>query len=609
MQNTIASVQQENIPLDVVHTDIDYMMRYQDFTLNSEWESLSDYITSLHDAGLHAVLTFNPAVQVDGPPFSRALKAGVHFFEWETMSQVPKSIQSLYPLTNNTKASFNVIMLGVLWQDKHVAYPDFSSSLTDLWWSDEVGDFHRKIPFDGMLLDMNEPASFGTNEVDPWYYHSLNHTRIEPLMCPTSNNIYDMPPYETYAVYNYHEYSTLASKTLCMLAETIYGRMYDTKNLYGLQHSIASQKAMHQATSKRSAIITAASFPSTGRYAGHWLGQNSATWYNLATSVISVQLFNLFGIPYVGADICGFKKDATEELCIRWQQLGAFYTFSRNHNDKGTTPQDPAHWPNVAAATRQANLFRYHYLPYLYSLHFDASLLGSAVIRPTFMEFPLDDAARENGFEFMWGAAMLIVPVLQPSISQVYGYLPHEGTWYSLRDGEYGKLMTNGFQFLSTPINKMIPVFARGGYIIPRQAPAMTTTASRRNPLELLIAIDKNSNLTAKGNLYWDDGESDIQNGTYYKWEFQLTTTELFTELVIVRSNVANVSGVPTLDIIDIFGYPFIPHLDKATVNGERLSISGCSSFDMESSMILINCSNLINITADPVILIIWTNS
>lgn len=35
MQNTIASVQQENIPLDVVHTDIDYMMRYQDFTLNS----------------------------------------------------------------------------------------------------------------------------------------------------------------------------------------------------------------------------------------------------------------------------------------------------------------------------------------------------------------------------------------------------------------------------------------------------------------------------------------------------------------------------------------------------------------------------------------------
>lgn len=29
------------------------------------------------------------------------------------------------------------------------------------------------------------------------------------------------------------------------------------------------------------------------------------------------------------------------------------------------------------------------------------------------MEFPQDDAARENGVEFMWGATMLITPVVQ----------------------------------------------------------------------------------------------------------------------------------------------------------------------------------------------------
>ncbi len=86
--------------------------------------------------------------------------------------------------------------------------------------------------------------------------------------------------------------------------------------------------------------------------------------------------FNLFGIPYIGADICGFFFNATEEMCQRWSELGAFYPFSRNHNTRFTLDQDPGLLPTVAFSARNSLLIRYRLLPYLKVLKKYSALNG-----------------------------------------------------------------------------------------------------------------------------------------------------------------------------------------------------------------------------------------
>ena len=97
--------------------------------------------------------------------------------------------------------------------------------------------------------------------------------------------------------------------------------------------------------------------------------------------------FNMFGMPYAGADICGFILDTTEEMCERWMELGAFYPFARNHNNIDAIDQDPGQWPlTVGASGRKAFNIRYRLLPYLYTLMHDSHTTGSTVVRPLYHE-------------------------------------------------------------------------------------------------------------------------------------------------------------------------------------------------------------------------------
>ena len=57
-------------------------------------------------------------------------------------------------------------------------------------------------------------------------------------------------------------------------------------------------------------IISRSNSVGTGAYAGHWTGDNVATWEFLRLSISGNFLFQIFGIQMVGADICGFHRNS-----------------------------------------------------------------------------------------------------------------------------------------------------------------------------------------------------------------------------------------------------------------------------------------------------------
>ncbi|CAO2601062.1 Probable maltase-glucoamylase 2 [Lemmus lemmus] len=284
-------------------------------------------------------------------------------------------------------------------------------------------------------------------------------------------------------------------------------------------------RAVQEVTGQRGVVLTRSTFPSSGRWAGHWLGDNTAAWDQLGKSIIGMMEFSLFGIPYTGADICGFFGDAEYEMCIRWMQLGAFYPFSRYHNNAGTRRQDPVAWNSTFEDySRRVLQTRYSLLPYLYTLMHKAHAEGSTVIQPLLHEFTDDNVTWDIDQQFVLGPAILISPVLESNTFEIHAYFPR-AWWYDHSTGS-GQDSTGDWKTLAAPLDH-ISIHVRGGYILPWQEPAMNTYYSRQNFVGLTVALDDKGE--AEGQMFWDDGQSidTYEKGFYFLANFIATQTTL----------------------------------------------------------------------------------
>jgi len=111
----------------------------------------------------------------------------------------------------------------------------------------------------------------------------------------------------------------------------------------------------------------------------------------------------------------------------------------------------------------------------------------------------------------------MVIPVLEQGATNVSGVFP------GVKEGEIWYDWYNQSATLSHPAGSNIsidaplghiPVYIRGGSILPIQEPALTTRDSRLNPWGL-IAVS-GSRGQASGSLYVDDGESLVQNATLW---------------------------------------------------------------------------------------------
>jgi alpha-glucosidase len=236
--------------------------------------------------------------------------------------------------------------------------------------------------------------------------------------------------------------------------------------------------------------------------------------------------FSLFGIPMFGVDTCGFNGNTDEELRSRWMQLSAFFPFYRNHNVLGAIPQEPYRWASVTQASKAAMKIRYSILPYFYTLFHQAHTTGSTVMRALAWEFPTDPSLAAVDTQFMVGPSIMVVPVLEPLADTVKGVFPGVGkgeVWYDW----YAQTAVDAKPGVNTTIPAPlghIPVYVRGGSILPMQEPALTTRDARNTPWSLLVALSGNQ--TASGSLYLDDGTS-LNPSRTLDVDFQATSSSI----------------------------------------------------------------------------------
>lgn len=466
--DTAAQFRANDLPADVIHLDIDYMDGYRVFTWDPErFPEPETMCRELHAMGFRVVTIVDPGVKCD--------RGYSVYREGEK-----KGYFCLLP--------DGTVYRGAVWPGT-AAFPDFSRKKVRTWWAGQ----HAAL-FDagvaGIWNDMNEPADFTGDPVYRPDFTVPDELRIQNEGEP--------------------------------------GDFRRFHNLYGSAMNAAAREAFEtHRPGQRGFIISRAGYAGVQRFAGIWTGDNTSWWEHLAAEVPMILNLGISGVALTGADVGGFQEDASAQLYARWFAFGAFTPYFRNHTEKGTAAHEPwAFGPQTLEIARHYLRLRYALLPYLYTAFYQASSVGEPVVKPLFFDWPDDQRLETLDDQYLFGDAFMVAPAVHPNKIHRDVYLP-QGKWYDFWDDTLGE---GGTDFLAPAPITRLPLWVRGGSIIPHEDPRLHTDEAR-SPV-LLLDVYPDSTGAAEGLLYADDEEGwEYKDGAYCLLRFSYSMNTLTIEM------------------------------------------------------------------------------
>jgi len=365
-------------------------------------------------------------------------------------------------------------------------FPDFTKKETRDWWGEKLSVFLNQ-GVEGFWNDMNEPAVWG------------------------GGNVPDIVQYYDNGLMSNHK---------------------KIKNVYALEMAKTTRDGLKKFSEQRHFILSRAGFAGIQRYSANWTGDNVSSDEHLRLACVMPQNVGLSGQPFIGSDVGGFMGgEPTNEMYIRWMQLGAFTPFFRGHSAIDTKSREPfAFNETVEEFSRQAIQLRYRLIPFWYNEFYNSARTGLPIMRSMFVNYQNDENcySRNAQYQFMIGENLLVAPVVNSTESTKRLYLP-EGKWY---DWINNKVVNGGeWKIFEVPLNK-IALYIKEGGMIPMQEVQNYIGEKKIEQLELVVCPSQKSEYT----LYEDDGLSyKYETGKYSLTKFSLEKDTKITKLQVAK--------------------------------------------------------------------------